>query len=102
MTNLKEVAKRAGVSPSTVSRVINNHPYVNEEKRQKVLDTIEELNYIPNINAIHLKKGKTNLIGVVLPFSNHPYFSQLIQGISEEAIKSNKKIVLFQTAYDTD
>lgn len=102
MTNLKEVAKRAGVSPSTVSRVINNHPYVNEKKRQKVLDTIEELNYIPNINAIHLKKGKTNLIGVVLPFSNHPYFLQLIQGISEEAIKSNKKIVLFQTAYDTD
>ncbi len=37
MTNLKEVAKRAGVSPSTVSRVINNHPYVNEEKRKSVL-----------------------------------------------------------------
>ncbi|MBL0847196.1 LacI family DNA-binding transcriptional regulator [Mammaliicoccus fleurettii] len=102
MTNLKEVARKAGVSPSTVSRVINNHPYVNEEKRNRVLQVIEEINYIPNINAIHLKKGKTNLIGVVIPFSNHPYFSQLIQGISEEAIKLNKKIVLFQTSYDND
>ncbi|MGK9043328.1 LacI family DNA-binding transcriptional regulator [Mammaliicoccus vitulinus] len=102
MTNLKEVARKAGVSPSTVSRVINNHPYVNEEKRNSVLQVIDEMNYIPNINAIHLKRGKTNLIGVVIPFSNHPYFSQLIQGISEEAIKLDKKIVLFQTSYDTD
>lgn len=102
MTNIKEVAKQAGVSPSTVSRVINNHPYVNIEKKNKVLQVIEKLNYIPNINAIHLKKGITNLIGVVIPFSNHPYFSQLIQGISEEAIKINKKIVLFQTSYDKD
>ncbi|PTI35722.1 LacI family transcriptional regulator [Mammaliicoccus vitulinus] len=102
MTNLKEVSRKAGVSPSTVSRVINNHPYVNEEKRNRVLQIIDEMNYIPNINAIHLKRGKTNLIGVVIPFSNHPYFSQLIQGISEEAIKLEKKIVLFQTSYDTD
>lgn len=102
MPNLNDVAKKAGVSPSTVSRVLNNHPYVNKEKREKVLQVIKDINYIPNINAIHLKTGKTHLIGVIIPFSSHPYFSKLIQGISEEAIKMNKKIVLFQTAYDLD
>lgn len=101
MANLKEVAKLAGVSPTTVSRVLNNHPHVNKDTRNKVHQIIEELNYIPNINAINLIKGKTNLIGIVIPFSNYPYFSQLIQGISEVATQKNKKVVLFQTSYDS-
>ena len=43
--NIKQIAKTAGVSISTVSRVLNNHPYVKEEKRKRVLDAVEELNY---------------------------------------------------------
>ena len=66
MANIKQIAKTAGVSISTVSRVLNNHPYVKEEKRKRVLDAVEELNYAKNINAIHLIKGKTYTIGVML------------------------------------
>ena len=58
MANIKQIAKTAGVSISTVSRVLNNHPYVKEEKRKRVLDAVEELNYAKNINAVHLIRGK--------------------------------------------
>jgi len=65
MTNIREIARLAGVSTATVSRVINDHPYVNEEKRQKVLEIIRRLDYVPNSSATSLKKGMTRIVGVV-------------------------------------
>ncbi|MBS8264321.1 LacI family DNA-binding transcriptional regulator [Mesobacillus boroniphilus] len=99
MANIREIARLAGVSVSTVSRVLNNHPYVTPDKREAVLKTIRELDYSPNINAVHLSRGKTNMVGVVLPTINHPYFSELLEGIAEEAMKHNIQLVLFQTGY---
>jgi len=100
MANIKDIAKMAGVSVTTVSRVLNNHPYVSSEKRNAVRLAIEKYNYQRNINAVHLSKGKTFLIGVVVPFTNHPYFGLLVEGISDEAINHNYKLVLFQTNYE--
>ncbi|WP_449536357.1 LacI family DNA-binding transcriptional regulator [Ferdinandcohnia sp. Marseille-Q9671] len=102
MANIKDIAKRAGVSVTTVSRVLNNHPYVSEAKREAVLRAIEETNYQPNINAVHLSKGETLLIGVVIPFTNHPYFGLLVEGIASEAVTNNYKLVLFQTNYEVN
>ncbi|KGX92102.1 LacI family transcription regulator [Pontibacillus halophilus JSM 076056 = DSM 19796] len=102
MANIKDLAKHAGVSVTTVSRVLNHHPYVNEEKKERVLASMEELNYERNINAVHLSTGKTNVIGVVVPFVNHPYFSTLLQGISDEALKRNHQLMLFQTNYEVE
>jgi DNA-binding LacI/PurR family transcriptional regulator len=99
MTNIRDIAKIAGVSVTTVSRVINNHPYVSKEKQDAVWNAIEKSNYQKNMNAVHLRTGKTFLIGIVLPFSDHPYFSQLVKGIANEALKNNYKLVLFQTNY---
>lgn len=99
MTNIKDLAKMAGVSVTTVSRVLNNHPYVSKEKRNAVLAAIKESNYEQNINAVHLSKGKTQMIGVVLPFSDHPYFALLLKGIAKQALENNYKLVLFQTDY---
>lgn len=99
MTNIKDLARMAGVSVTTVSRVLNNHPYVSKEKRSAVLEAIRESNYQQNINAVHLSKGKTQMIGVVLPFSDHPYFALLLKGIAKEALENNYKLVLFQTDY---
>ncbi|WP_079509219.1 LacI family DNA-binding transcriptional regulator [Mesobacillus jeotgali] len=99
MANIREIARLAGVSVSTVSRVLNNHPYVRSDKRDTVLKTMERLDYRPNINAVHLSRGRTNMIGVVLPTINHPYFSELLEGIAEEAMKHNIQLVLFQTGY---
>ena len=100
MTNIRELAKMAGVSVSTVSRVLNNHPYVSEEKRNAVLEAIQESNYQPNINAIHLSMGKTFLVGVVVPFIDHPYFALLLKGMAMEALENNYKLVLFQSNYE--
>lgn len=100
MANIKDIAKMAGVSVTTVSRVLNHHPYVNEEKKKAVLRAIEESNYQRNINAVHLSKGETFLIGVVVPFTNHPYFGLLVEGIANEAVKNKYKLVLIQTNYE--
>lgn len=99
MTNIKDIAKMAGVSVTTVSRVLNNHPYVSVEKKHAVLKAVESSHYYKNINAVHLSRGKTQLIGVVLPFSDHPYFALLLKGIAKQAVKNNYKLVLFQTDY---
>jgi DNA-binding LacI/PurR family transcriptional regulator len=100
MTNIRDLAKMAGVSVTTVSRVLNHHPYVREEKRKAVLEAIEQTNYQQNINAVHLSMGKTFLVGVVVPYIDHPYFSLLLKGMASEALKHNYKLVLFQTNYD--
>ena len=99
MTNIKDVAARAGVSVTTVSRVLNNHPYVSAQKREAVLAAIDEMNYYPNINAVHLSKGKTQAMGVVLPYTDHPYFGLLLKGIASMALEHNYKLVLYQTNY---
>lgn len=102
MPNIKKIAEMAGVSISTVSRVLNNHPYVNEQKRKEILAIIEKLNYTQNSNAIHLVRGKTNVIGVLLPFVNNQYYSAIIEGISREAAKHNYNMMLCQTGYSAD
>lgn len=57
MANIHEIAKLAGVSSATVSRVINNHPYVSEPTRQRVQEVIDRLDYVPNLNAVSLKRA---------------------------------------------
>lgn len=99
MANIREIARMAGVSVSTVSRVLNNHPYVSEEKRDAVWRTVEKLDYSRNLNAVHLAQGKTSMVGIVLPTINHPYFASLLQGMAEEAKQHNIQLVMFQTEY---
>ncbi|WP_248927725.1 LacI family DNA-binding transcriptional regulator [Paenibacillus hamazuiensis] len=100
MANIKDIAKLAGVSVTTVSRVINRHPYVSDEKKEAVLRAMEQTNYVRNINAVHLIKGKTNLIGVVVPSIKRPYFGLVVEGIADEALKGNYRLVLIQTNYE--
>ncbi|MDP4552647.1 substrate-binding domain-containing protein [Alkalihalobacillus macyae] len=99
MTNIRKIAEMAQVSASTVSRVLNGYAYVSKEKEEAVWNAVNETNYRKNINAVHLSKGKTFLIGVVIPFTNHPYFGQLVEGISDLAIEHQYNLVLFQTNY---
>lgn len=57
MANIQEIVKLAGVSSATVSRVINKRDYVSDETRKRVQTIIDKLDYVPNINAVSLKKG---------------------------------------------
>ena len=64
---IKDVAKVAGVSPTTVSRVLNNRGYISEETRKKVYDAMEEINYYPNEIARALLNNRTYFVGVIVP-----------------------------------
>lgn len=84
---LEDIAKKAGVSRSTVSRVINNHPNVSEKVRQRVLKVIDETGFSPNVAARTLVSQRSNTIGLILPhsvstFFTDPYYPHLIKGIS--------------------
>lgn len=80
--SLKDVAKYADVSPSTVSRYMNNPTSVNNLKGFRINKAIEELQYVPNPIARSLKVGHTNMIGVIIPAMNS-YFSKLCLAISD-------------------
>lgn len=100
MTSISEIAKKAGVAKSTVSRVINHHPHVSDETRQKVLALIEELDYMPNQIARDLSRGKTQKIGVVIPHTRHPYFTQLINGLLDAAKATDYELVMMPSDYN--
>ncbi|OES46263.1 LacI family DNA-binding transcriptional regulator [Domibacillus iocasae] len=101
MGNIHDIARLAGVSATTVSRVLNGHPYVSDEKRAAVLNAADQLRYEKNINAVHLARGKTETIGVILPFVSHPYFGTILGGIAAAAEKSGYKLMIVQTNYHT-
>lgn len=102
MTSISEIAKKAGVAKSTVSRVINHHSHVSDETRQKVMDLINELDYMPNQLARDLSRGKTQKIGVVIPHTQHPYFTQLINGLLDAAKASDYQLVMMPSDYDEE
>ncbi|MEJ5257372.1 MAG: LacI family DNA-binding transcriptional regulator [Fervidobacterium sp.] len=83
MATIKDVAKRAGVSISTVSYVLNNTGKISEETRQKVLRAIEELNYVPNKFAKHLKKQQYDLVALVVHEIKGPFYDALVRGIQD-------------------
>ena len=102
MTNISDIAKKAGVSKSTVSRVINHHPHVSDKTRRKVLALITELDYTPSQVARDLSRGKTQKIGVVIPHTRHPYFTHLINGLLDAAKTTDYQLVMMPSDYNEE
>ncbi|MCX6083260.1 MAG: LacI family DNA-binding transcriptional regulator [Chloroflexi bacterium] len=98
MSNILDVAKYAGVSVTTVSRVLNNsaHP-VNSETRTRVLDAIEKLNFVPNQLARALANERTRLIGVIVGDGSDPYFANIVRGISAAAQENGYLTIICNT-----
>lgn len=82
---IRQVAQRAGVSPTLVSFVLNGTRRVSPEKAKRVLDAVEELGYSPNANARSLRSRRTGLVGVVVPHLSNPFFA-LLAGSAEQAL----------------
>ena len=104
---LEVIAQKAGVSRSTVSRVINKDKYVSDPTRSKVQEVINSLNFQPNIAARSLAAGRTGIVGLVIPAGvttlfNDPYFPQLIQGISAASNAHDYTVMLWvvEPAYE--
>ncbi len=100
MATIKDVAKYAGVSVATVSRVLNKKEPLTEKTIKKVEDAIEALGYYPNMYARTLVGGKNNILGVILSSFNNPFFAELAQEL-EAAAKAREYNILF-TAAGTD
>lgn len=102
MASLSDVAKKAGVSIATVSRVINNGTNVNEGTRARVLKTIKELRYQPNRVAKRLrsKSASSNLIGVLIPDIQNPFYVDVLRGIEDVTYENNYALIMCNFAQD--
>lgn len=98
MANIKDVAKRANVAPSTVSLVLNNTGYVSQKTREKVEEAMRELDYKPNELARNLSRNKTNIIGIIVPSLNHPFFSTFIRYAERHLYQLGYKTMVCGTA----
>lgn len=96
---IKDVAREANVSPSTVSRVVGNHPGISEATKKRVRNVMKELGYHPNLQARSLVGRNTETIGIVMPNSNtpalqNPFFPEVLRGISVKVRENNYGIYL--------
>lgn len=97
---VKDVAKKAGVATSTVSRVINDHPSISEETKKKVRQVMEELGYVPNMTARNLGKQISSAIGVILPPLDskerlgNPFYLETIEAVNEEASRFQMSVAV--------
>jgi len=99
--SIKEVAELAGVSIATVSRCINNPEKVAEKTRLKVQKAIVETGYSPNTLAQSFRRGRTNLVMVVLPSIGDPFFTEVMRGIRTAAKAKGYSIVIEETQHNT-
>ncbi|WP_096155223.1 MULTISPECIES: LacI family DNA-binding transcriptional regulator [Bacillus] len=102
MATIEDVAKLAGLSRTTVSRVINNHPYVAEKKRVQVLTAMSELGYVPNSSARSLRSQQTKMIGLLIPRVTNPFFSKLIEQMEMAASDNGYQLIVCQTRYSEE
>lgn len=97
---MREVAKRAGVSPATVSRVLNKTQYISTETEQRVLAVVRQLNYYKNVHARRLATGQSDLFGLVISEIANPYFPEIIRGFQASAWDRGLDVLLCNTEYD--
>lgn len=100
MITIQDVAKAAGVSVATVSRVLNNHPSVSEKTREKVQRTIDQLNYQPNLLGRNLRRSETKMILVLLQNIANPFYSKIVKGMEDVGYKNGYHIMICNTDSD--
>ena len=97
MVGMRDVAKKAGVSLSTVSLVVNGTGYVSQEMRDRVEAAMRELDYIPNELARNLFSGRTSLVGVIVPTIRHPFFSTMTAELQRALAERGLRTMLCST-----
>jgi LacI family transcriptional regulator len=92
--SIREVARRAAVSPATVSRVLNGATSVREDSRKRVLEAVAQTEYRPNRLARNLRRQQAEMIGVVVSDIENPHFSEAVRVIEDEAYKAGYRVLL--------
>lgn len=101
-TSIKDVAKEAGVSIATVSRVLNDIDVVNEDTKKKVLDAIKKLGYRPNIVARSLKTQRTKTIGILVPDISSQFYPEIVRGAEDVANIYDYNVILCNSDFDVE
>jgi LacI family transcriptional regulator len=99
---LADVAAAVGVSPATVSRVINGHPVVAEATRVRVLAAVDRLNFRPNPLGRGLATRRTALVGLVIADITNPFYTEVARGVQQTAAQDDLHVLLYDTAEDSE
>lgn len=102
MVTIKDIARLSGVSVSTVSRVLNNHPDVSQDARTKVMAVVDEYNYIPNNSARDLGKSNSDNIGLIVRGFSNPFYTKIIQEIEQKIDAAGYTMVMQQIGVSED
>lgn len=97
---MKDVARLAGVSTSTVSHVINNNRFVSDAIRDKVMKAVEQLNYAPSALARSLKINQTRTLGMLLTVSSNPFYAEVVRGVERSCYERGYSLILCNTEGD--
>jgi LacI family transcriptional regulator len=100
MATIREVARRAGVAPITVSRVINSSGYVSEETRRRVQRAIKELDYVPNVLARGLRSRRTDTLGLLVTDITNAFWTTVARGAEDAAMQNGYSVFLCNTDED--
>lgn len=101
MANIRDVARRAGVSAGTVSNVLNRPSYVNAETRQKVLDAIAELDFVPKANSRQYRPGRERTLGLAVADLSNPFFVDVALGAESAAKELGVGVVIVHSGEDS-
>ena len=98
--SIRDVASRAGVSIATVSRVVNRIPTVDPDLARKVWRAIEEVGYLPNIQARALVSGCSRMLGLIVSDITNPFFPELVQEFENLAVAQGYEVLIGSTNYE--
>lgn len=101
-TTIKDIAKASGYGVGTVSRVLSNDKSVSDKTRQKILDVIKELDYIPNVNGARLKQKHSQVIAVLVPVIYHPFFAEFVEELEKVSMDNNYSLLLVTSQNNID
>jgi LacI family transcriptional regulator len=101
-TTIRDIARLAGVSTATISRVLNQKPGVDAETRERVLRIVQEQSYVPSMTASSLAGGRSRLLGVLVPSLTWPLMPNIMQGMAEVVEQTDYELVLYSISHRTD
>ena len=100
LISINDIARALGISPSTVSRALKDHPDISNQTKRIVKEYAEKVNYRPNALALSLKRQRSNTLGLVIPEISHHFFSSVISGIEELAYAKGYRLIICQSNED--
>ena len=94
---IKDIARKLGVTPSTVSRALANNPRISKKTREEVMKVAKKMGYEPNVIAASLRKGKSDTVGMIVPGINRSFFSNVISGVEEILNTAGYNLIIIQS-----